>query len=121
MTTLSLGILKFENFFLSTASSLLRKYLYSASAKSPSCHFICWASNSMSTKAENNLTDLFFCIGMFGKVLNVFLIFFAMVLRGIHWNILIYTKFIIIFTPNLEFSPYPKFINRSTTFKLTKG
>ena len=30
-------------------------------------------------------------------------------------------KLIIVFTPNLEFSPYLEVIHGSTTFKLTKG
>ena len=34
---------------------------------------------------------------------------------------LIYAKLIIVFTPNLEFSPYSEVIHGSTTFKLTKG
>ena len=34
---------------------------------------------------------------------------------------LIYAKLIIVFTPNLEFSPYPEAIHGSTTFKLRKG
>ena len=34
---------------------------------------------------------------------------------------LIYAKLIIVFTPNVEFSPYSEVIHESTTFKLTKG
>ena len=34
---------------------------------------------------------------------------------------LIYTKLIIVFTPNLEFSPYFEVVHGSTTFKLTEG
>ena len=34
---------------------------------------------------------------------------------------LIYTELILVFTSNLEFSPYSEVIHRSITFKLTKG
>ena len=37
------------------------------------------------------------------------------------WDCLIYAKLIIVFTPNLESSPYLDVIHGSTTFKQTKG
>ena len=64
---------------------------------------------------------------MFDMVLNISLDYlgcFAVVplpYQGDTRDCLIYAKLIIIFTPNLEFSPYPEVIHGSTTFKLTKG
>ena len=37
------------------------------------------------------------------------------------WERLLYRKLIIVFTPNLEFSPYSEVIHGNTTFKQTKG
>ena len=56
---------------------------------------------------------------MFDMVLNISC--FAVVLRGFSQDCLIYGKLIIVFTPNLQFSPYSEDIHGSTTFKLTKG
>ena len=61
---------------------------------------------------------------MFDSVLIVpldYLSYFAVVLRGIQRERLMYAKPIIVFTPNLEFSPYSEVMHESTTFKLTKG
>ena len=49
---------------------------------------------------------------------------FDMVCRGSQrdtWDCFIYAKLIVVFTPNLEFSPYSEVIHGSTTFKLTEG
>ena len=57
---------------------------------------------------------------MSDRVLNTpldYLSCFAIVLR----ERLIYAKMIIVFSPNLEFSPYSELILGTTTFKLTKG
>ena len=56
---------------------------------------------------------------MFDMVLDISC--FAVVLTGFSQDCLIYAKLIIVFTPNLEFSPYSEVIHGSPTFELTKG
>ena len=41
--------------------------------------------------------------------------------QRVTWDCLIYAKLIIVFPPNLEFSPYLEVIHGSTTFKLIRG